>query len=173
MSCAQCWWCLWSVRCRLSLLFSLSTFFKYILSMESQWRISYVIGWIRLSLYDTAGNHTYLLFLRGRLHSPAVFGGVRVAHPFSFLCCVFFCFVCPRPVSCVPGVASFSASAILDCPVGFLWRLFIFILYYTFIACCWGKYENLFTQEYHISRGQGEYDTLGWINFHISWTRML
>ena len=146
MSCAQCWWCLWSVRCRLSLLFSLSTFFKYILSMESQWRISYVIGWIRLSLYDTAGNHTYLLVLRGRR---------------------------PRPVSCVPGVASFSASAILDCPVGFLWRLFIFILYYTFIACCWGKYENLFTQEYHISRGQGEYDTLGWINFHISWTRML
>jgi hypothetical protein len=26
--------------------------------------------------------------------------------------------------------------------------------YYTFIACWWGKYENLFTQEYHISRGQ-------------------
>jgi hypothetical protein len=29
----------------------------------------------------------------------------------------------------------------------------------------------IFTQEYHISRG--EYDTRGWINFHISWTRML
>jgi hypothetical protein len=26
--------------------------------------------------------------------------------------------------------------------------------YYTFIACWWGKYENLFTQEYHISWGQ-------------------
>jgi hypothetical protein len=28
-----------------------------------------------------------------------VFGRVRVAHLFSFLCCVF-CFVCLRPVSC-------------------------------------------------------------------------
>ena len=37
---------------------------------------------------------------------------------------------------------------------------------YTFIACWWGKYENLFTQEYHIPRG--------WINFifHISCTRI-
>jgi hypothetical protein len=26
--------------------------------------------------------------------------------------------------------------------------------YYTFIACWWGKYENLFTQEYHIPWGQ-------------------
>ena len=26
--------------------------------------------------------------------------------------------------------------------------------HYTFIACWWGKYENLFTQEYHISWGQ-------------------
>jgi hypothetical protein len=26
--------------------------------------------------------------------------------------------------------------------------------YYTFIACWWGKYENIFTQEYHIPRGQ-------------------
>jgi hypothetical protein len=33
------------------------------------------------------------------------------------------------------------------------------------------KYENLFTQEYHIF--WGKYDTRGWINFHISWTRML
>jgi hypothetical protein len=30
-----------------------------------------------------------------------------------------------------------------------------FILwYYTFIACWWGKYENLFNQEYHIPWGQ-------------------
>ena len=29
-----------------------------------------------------------------------------------------------------------------------------FIEYYTFIACWWGKYENLFTQEYHFSWGQ-------------------
>ena len=26
--------------------------------------------------------------------------------------------------------------------------------YYTFIACWWGKYENLFTQEYHIPWGK-------------------
>jgi hypothetical protein len=26
--------------------------------------------------------------------------------------------------------------------------------YYTFIACWWGKYENLFNQEYHIPWGQ-------------------
>ena len=45
------------------------------------------------------------------------------------------------------------------------------------------KYENVFTHEYHIPLGKsiifpegnarGEYDTRGWINFHISWTRML
>ena len=44
------------------------------------------------------------------------------------------------------------------------WLLVIFMLnffngkvkirYYTFIACWWGKYENLFTQEYHIPWGQ-------------------
>jgi L-asparagine transporter-like permease len=28
------------------------------------------------------------------------------------------------------------------------------ISYNTFIACWWGKYENWFTQEYHIPRGQ-------------------
>jgi hypothetical protein len=28
------------------------------------------------------------------------------------------------------------------------------VVYYTFIACWWGKYENLFTQEYHIPWGQ-------------------
>jgi hypothetical protein len=38
--------------------------------------------------------------LRGRLGSPSVLGGVRVAHRFSFQSCVFcfvFCFVCPNP----------------------------------------------------------------------------
>ena len=28
------------------------------------------------------------------------------------------------------------------------------IQYYTFIACWWGKYENVFTQDYHIHWGQ-------------------
>ena len=35
--------------------------------------------------------------------------------------------------------------------------IFLFVSlgwYYTFIACWWGKYENVFTQEYHISWGQ-------------------
>ena len=34
-----------------------------------------------------------------------------------------------------------------------IYALYI-ILYYTFITCWWGKYENLFTQEYHIPWGQ-------------------
>jgi hypothetical protein len=53
-----------------------------------------------------------------------VFGGVRVAHLFSFLCRVF-CFVCLRPVSCVPNVANMSGFSILDCSFGFLSRLFV------------------------------------------------
>ena len=59
----------------------------------------------------------------------------------------------------------------------------------TFIACGFRKYENVFTHEYHIPLGprvsysprptsiifpsaRGEYDTRGWIHFHISWTGM-
>ena len=42
-----------------------------------------------------------------------IFGGIRVAHFVSFLCCVFG-FVCPRSVSCVPNVV--SGLSILDCP---------------------------------------------------------
>jgi hypothetical protein len=59
-----------------------------------------------------------LLALHRRLCSPLVF--VRVAHRFSFLCCVF-CFVCPRPVSCAPNDDSVSGLSILDCPFGFLY----------------------------------------------------
>ena len=47
-----------------------------------------------------------LLALCGCMGSPTVFGGVRVAHRSSFLCCVFQ-FVCLRPVSCVPNVCQF------------------------------------------------------------------
>jgi len=46
-----------------------------------------------------------LLILREHLGSPPDCGGVRVAHRFSFLCCVFFSFVWLRPVSFVPNVA--------------------------------------------------------------------
>ena len=44
-----------------------------------------------------------------------VFGGVCVAHLFSFLC-----FVCPRPVSGVSNVAGVPVLTILDYPFGFL-----------------------------------------------------
>jgi hypothetical protein len=55
--------------------------------------------------------------------SPRDFGEVRVAHFFSFLyCVVFLCFICP--VSCVPNDASVFGLSILDCPFGFLYRLF-------------------------------------------------
>ena len=45
----------------------------------------------------------------------------------------------------------------------------------TFIACGYRKYENLFTHKYHICPSGDalrEYDTLEWINFHISLTNM-
>ena len=41
------------------------------------------------------------------LGSRSVFGGVHVAHRFSFLCyVVYLCFVCLCPVPCVPNFAS-------------------------------------------------------------------
>jgi len=45
--------------------------------------------------------------------STWVFGGVRVAHLFSFLCCILFVWL--RHVSCVPNVVRVS-----DCPFFFL-----------------------------------------------------
>ena len=44
---------------------------------------------------------------------------------FSFLSCVvFLCFICLRPVACVPtSVDSISVMSILNCPFGFLKRL--------------------------------------------------
>jgi len=60
-----------------------------------------------------------LLTLHNHLGSPPVFGGVGVAHLFSFLCCVF-CFVCLLPVSCVPNIASCSGLSILCWSFGFL-----------------------------------------------------
>ena len=65
------------------------------------------------------GSWQELLIIREHLGSPPVFGGVRVAHRFSFLCCVF-CFVCLGPVSCVINVASVSGLFILDYSFGFL-----------------------------------------------------
>ena len=48
-----------------------------------------------------------LLTNRGCLGTPPVFGEVRVAHLFRFLCCVFVV-VCLHPVSYVPGIDGFS-----------------------------------------------------------------
>ena len=42
-----------------------------------------------------------------------VFGGVCVVRHFSFLCRVF-CFVCLRPVSCMPNDADVSGLFIVD-----------------------------------------------------------
>jgi hypothetical protein len=50
---------------------------------------------------------------------------VDVAHPFSIMCCVF-CFVCLRSVSlCTQCCQCLSGLSIIDCPFGFLLRLFI------------------------------------------------
>ena len=55
-----------------------------------------------------------------RLYSQ-VFGVVRVAHLFSFLCCVvLWCFVGLRPVSCVLNIANVSGLSIFDYLFGFL-----------------------------------------------------
>ena len=60
-----------------------------------------------------------LLIIRVHLGSLHGLGGVRVAHDFSFLCCVF-CFVCLRPVYCMPNVASVPGLSLLDYPFSFL-----------------------------------------------------
>ena len=84
------------------------------------------------------------------LEFDPVFGGVRYAHLFSFLCCVLFtlfvffvCLVypmspvsldCLRRVFCVPNVASFSelSSSCVLCTQcrQFLWILFVVCLVY-------------------------------------------
>jgi hypothetical protein len=59
-----------------------------------------------------------LITLREHLGWPLIVGVVRVAHLFSCLCCVvFLCFVCLRPVCCVPKVAYISGLSGLDCHI--------------------------------------------------------
>ena len=67
-----------------------------------------------------------LLTLREHLGSHPVSDGNRVAHNFSFLCCVCGggagwggCFICLRSVSCVLNVASVYELSILDYPFQF------------------------------------------------------
>jgi len=57
-----------------------------------------------------------LLSFREHLESPTVFGGVRVAHCFSFLF-FFVCFACLRPVSLVcPNLPVSLDCQFLICP---------------------------------------------------------
>ena len=80
---------------------------------------SYSRRWITPCIQEAFIYHVQLqITLPGHLVSPPVFGGVSVAPVFSFLCAVI-CFVCRRPVSCVPNVASVSGLSIFDCPFGF------------------------------------------------------
>jgi hypothetical protein len=51
--------------------------------------------------------------------------------------------------------SDFTSNKTFQMYIRFLWFMPICqTYYYTFIACRWGKYENLFTQEYHIPWGQ-------------------
>ena len=65
-----------------------------------------------------------LLSLREDLGSPLVFGGARVTHLLSFLCCVF-CFARHRPASCVGNVASVSGVSILLFSLTFICQCFV------------------------------------------------
>jgi hypothetical protein len=86
---------------------------KHIMSLWVTWQVSY--------------KRQELLTLREHLGSSPVFSEVSVFILLVLcvaLCCVF-CFVCLHPVSCMPNVASVSALSILNCPFGFLKRLFV------------------------------------------------
>ena len=75
---------------------------------------SYFSSYFSFCLYEYLGG----CFRRSRnywsLGSPSVFGGVRVAHRFSFSVLYF-------AVSCVSIVASVSGLSIVDCLFGFLY----------------------------------------------------
>jgi hypothetical protein len=66
---------------------------KYVLTKQVTWWVSY--------------KRQELLTLREHLCSPSVFGGVHVAHLFSFLCCVFLfclsssCVLCTQCSQCL------------------------------------------------------------------------
>ena len=47
----------------------------------------------------------------------------------------FICFVCLRPVSCVPNVVSFSRLSILPCPLDFFYRLEYESVFFLKILC--------------------------------------
>ena len=93
--------------------------------------------WLQKNSLFIIGIHIIFITLREHLVSPPVFGGIRVARLFSFLCCIF-CLVCLRPVTCVPNVASFSGLSIPASPFGFLDRLFyILIIMDMWVVLCY------------------------------------
>jgi len=92
-----------------------------------------------------------------------VFGGVRVAHLFSFLCCMclflcLFCFCCLLLLSCVSNVADVSGLSIRNCnplcfPLTFISKLEVSILslsvilqleFGTILTVCSFHFINLF-----------------------------
>ena len=77
------------------------------------WLYTWVTWWVSFKKQE-------LLTRREHLDSPLVFGGVRVAHLFSFLWYVlFFCFVCLGSVSCVPNITIVSNYPFLIAPFVF------------------------------------------------------
>jgi hypothetical protein len=72
-------------------------------------------SWLRKRVFYERQN---LFLLLEQLGLPPVFGGVHIAHLFSFLCCVFG-FVCLRSLSCASNVAGFSGLSFLDFSCGF------------------------------------------------------
>ena len=77
---------------------------EHALIIRVAWRVSYKMQ--------------ELLPLHVHLGSPAVSGGIRVAHYFSLLYCIV-CFVFLHPVSYVPTVTCVSGLSVLDCSFDF------------------------------------------------------
>jgi hypothetical protein len=86
-----------------------------------------------------------LLFATTLCSPPVLMGSMLLIFLFSVMCCiVLLCFVCLRPVSCVPIVASVSWLSIPDCPLGFLYRLFITVFGFTRTGTELTIYHNAF-----------------------------
>jgi hypothetical protein len=110
----------------------------------------------------------FITLLREHLVSqpPLFFGGIRVAHLLSILCCVV-CFVCHRLVTCVLNVAYVSGLSIPACPFGFLDRLFyvliimdMWIVLCIFNAMCWSFGGGNRTTDVHRENRQPATDKL-------------
>lgn len=95
--------------------------------------VSYILLVIINNMYfNTLSPHSSLerLALWGSLgRSPGFVGGVHVVHRFSFRCCVFcICFVCHRPVSCVPML-----TVSLNCPFSITHKVVSNVYWFLFV----------------------------------------